>query len=157
MSANKETKKTLGEFIKYIFVGGGATIVQWGVLIVLKELFKIDANLANFIGFCCGLAFNYIISTIWVFDKNEAKVDNKLIELSIFSVIGIVGLGINQFFIWLFDKALANREVFFGIIPTDKNYLIGQVIATGVAFFWNFFARKYILYNKKGTGVHEKE
>ena len=76
MSASKETKKTLGEFIKYIFVGGGATIVQWGVLIVLKELFKMDANLANFIGFCCGLAFNYIISTVWVFDKNEAKVDN---------------------------------------------------------------------------------
>ena len=98
---NKDgTKKTIGEFIRYIFVGGGATVVQWGVLIVLKELFKLDANFANLIGFCCGLAFNYIISTIWVFDKNEAKVDNKLIELSIFSVIGIVGLGINQFFIW---------------------------------------------------------
>ena len=53
-------------------------------------------------------------------------------------------------------KALANKEVFFGIIPTDKNYLIGQIIATGVAFFWNFFARKYILYNKKGTESNEK-
>ena len=151
-----DTKKTIGEFIRYIFVGGGATIVQWGVLIVLKELFKLDANFANLIGFCCGLLFNYIVSTIWVFDKAEATVDNKLVELSIFSIIGVVGLGINQFFIWLFDKELANKEILFGIIPTDKNYLIGQVIATGVAFFWNFFARKYILYNKKGTESNEK-
>ena len=154
---NKDgTKKTIGEFIRYIFVGGGATVVHWGVLIVLKELFKLDANFANLIGFCCGLLFNYIVSTIWVFDKAEATVDNKLGELSIFSIIGVVGLGINQFFIWLFDKALANKEILFGIIPTDKNYLIGQVIATGVAFFWNFFARKYILYNKKGTESNEK-
>lgn len=150
------TKKTLGEFIRYIFVGGGATIVHWLVLIILREALKIDANLANLVGFCCGLTFNYIISTLWVFDKNEAKVDNKLVELSVFSIIGVVGLGINQFFIWLFDKALADKDVLFGLIPTDKNYLIGQVIATGVAFFWNFFARKYILYNKKGTVDNEK-
>ena len=54
-----------------------------------------------------------------------------------------------QGLIWLFDKPLAQAQVFGKLLPADKYYLVGQVLATGIAFFWNFFARKYLLYNKK--------
>jgi putative flippase GtrA len=75
-------------------------------------------------------------------------VKNKAAEFSAFALIGVVGLLINQGLIWLFDKALTGKDLFGGIIPQNKYYLVGQVIATGLAFFWNFFARKYLLYNK---------
>lgn len=143
----KKTNSTLGQFIRYVFVGGGATVVQWGLLVLLKEVFHMDANIANLIGFVGGLVFNYVISTLWVFDHNA--IQNRAAEFAAFALIGVVGLGINQGLIWLFDKPLAQAQVFGKLLPADKYYLVGQVLATGIAFFWNFFARKYLLYNKK--------
>lgn len=144
-----KTDNTFIQFFRYLFVGGGATIVQWGLLIIFKELVGLDANLANIIGFIGGLISNYLVSTLWVFDENEAAVKNKTVEFTAFCIIGIVGLGINQGLIWVFDKPLAKAGVLGSLIPADKYYLIGQVAATGIAFFWNFFARKYLLYNNK--------
>ena len=141
-----KSDNTIVQFLRYVVVGGGATVVQWGLLIILKELCGLDANIANAIGFLGGLTFNYLISTKWVFDTSG--VTNRAAEITAFVLIGIVGLGINQGVIWLFDKPLAKAKVFGSLIPADKYYLIGQVIATGIAFFWNFFARKYLIYNK---------
>ena len=141
-----KTDNTFIQFFRYVFVGGGATVVQYLILILLKELCGMNANLANAFGFVGGLVTNYIISTYWVFDKKA--INNKAAEFTAFALIGVVGLGINQGLIWIFDKPLANRQIFGGLIPSDKYYLVGQVLATGVAFFWNFFARKYLLYNK---------
>ena len=141
-----KSNSTAAQFKRYVFVGGGATVVQWGILVLLKEAFGINANLANAVGFVGGLVFNYIISSIWVFDTSSVK--NKAAEFSAFALIGVVGLLINQGLIWLFDKALTGKDLFGGIIPQNKYYLVGQVIATSLAFFWNFFARKYLLYNK---------
>lgn len=146
MSRTNRSNSTVAQFIRYVIVGGGATVVQWGLLVLLKELFGLNANAANAIGFIGGLIFNYFISTIWVFDKSIVK--NKGVEFAAFALIGVVGLGINQGIIWLFDKTFAERHIFGGSLPADKYYLIGQVLATGIAFFWNFFARKYLLYNK---------
>ena len=138
---------TAAQFIRYVFVGGGAAFVQWGLLVLLKEVVGLDANIANAVGFIGGLVFNYIISTLWVFDNSSVK--NKAAEFTAFALIGVVGLGINQVMIWLFDKALSDSKLFGGLIPADRYYLVGQVLATGIAFFWNFFARKYLLYNKR--------
>ena len=139
-------QSTAAQFIRYVFVGGGAAFVQWGLLVLLKEAVGLDANIANAVGFIGGLVFNYIISALWVFDNSSAR--NRAEDFIAFSLIGVVGLGINQGMIWLFDKALADSKLFDGLIPADKYYLVGQVLATGIAFFWNFFARKYLLYNK---------
>ena len=144
-----KTDSTFVQFFRYIFVGGGATVVQWGLLIIFKELVGLDANLANVIGFVGGLVSNYLVSKLWVFDDDKAAVANKGAEFAAFCLIGIVGLGINQGMIWLFDKPLADSNALGGLIPADKYYLVGQVLATGIAFFWNFFARKFMLYNKK--------
>ena len=65
-----KTNSTAIQFFRYIFVGGGATIVQYVILILFKEAFGIDANIANAIGFVGGLITNYLISTYWVFDKS---------------------------------------------------------------------------------------
>lgn len=142
-----KTDNTIIQFIRYVFVGGAATVVQYLILILLVELFGVNANVSNGFGFAGGLLTNYFISTYWVFDNSSVK--NKAGEFTVFALIGIVGLGINQALIWLFDKQLAEVSILGGIIPADKYYIIGQVIATALVFFWNFFARKLLLYNNK--------
>ncbi|MFQ6003571.1 MAG: GtrA family protein, partial [Candidatus Zixiibacteriota bacterium] len=55
-------------------------------------------------------------------------------ELFIFSLIGIVGLGFNELFIWFFTEKV------------HLYYLLSKIVSTFFVYLWNFFARKYILF-----------
>ncbi|MCQ2469173.1 MAG: GtrA family protein [Ruminococcus sp.] len=138
-----DTENTLIQFFRYLFVGGFATVVDWGVSFLLFRFAfgeKMEmAWVANSLSFVAGLIVNYLISTFWIFKNSNVK--NKFVEFISFAAIGAVGLlltiGITKGFeVWLGDK-------------TDWFQMIAKVISTGVAFFWNFFARKILLYSKK--------
>lgn len=135
-----KTDNTFIQFFRYLFVGGAATVVDWGSsTLIFKLLFGGKyAVAANTIGFVLGLITNFFISTVWVFD--ESKVKNKLAEFLSFAAIGIVGLLMTVGITALFEAKLAD--------VTDWYQLIAKVVSTGASFFWNFFARKYLLYNK---------
>lgn len=136
-----DTENTLIQFFRYIFVGGLATVVDWGVSYLLFRFVFHEqyAVAANSISFVAGLVVNYIISTFWIF--SNSKVKNKLVEFLGFAAIGLVGLlltmGITKLFeIWLADK-------------TSLFQILAKVVSTAAAFFWNFFARKILLFSKK--------
>ena len=142
-----KTDNTLIQLFRYVFVGGIATVVDWGSSYLLFHFIFGNkyAIAANVISFILGLITNFIISTIWVFE--ESKVKNKFAEFISFAAIGVVGLlmtvGITKLFeIWLADS-------------THLYQIIGKVVSTAAAFFWNFFARKYLLYSKKETNNKE--
>lgn len=142
-----ETDNTYIQFFRYLFVGGAAFLVDFGLLTLLVEAFHVDELFAAGVGFVAGLAVNYLMSTFWIF--KHSKVDSRLAEFVIFAVIGVVGLLINEAIIWLFQSVLGPRLVFGGLLDADKYYLIGKLVATVVAFVWNFAARKVILYRRK--------
>ena len=136
-----DTENTFIQFFRYLFVGGLATVVDWAVSYILfRFVFGENlAELANSLSFVAGLAVNYILSTFWIF-KNS-KVKSKLVEFLGFAAIGLVGLlmtiGITALFrIWLEDV-------------TNLYQIIAKIVSTAVAFFWNFFARKILLFSKK--------
>ena len=140
-----DTENTLIQFFRYLFVGGLATVVDWGVSALLfYTVFGEKQSLAiaaNSISFVAGLIVNYVISTFWIF--KTSKVENRFVEFLGFAAIGLVGLfmtiGITKLFqIWLGDK-------------TSLFQLIAKVVSTAAAFFWNFFARKILLYTKKAS------
>lgn len=140
-----DTENTFIQFFWYLFVGGLAAIVDWGVSYLLfRFAFNEKSSLAaaaNGISFVAGLAVNYLISTFWIFKNSNVK--SRLKEFLIFAAIGLVGLlltiGITELFeLWLADA-------------TSAFQIIAKIVSTGVAFFWNFFARKIILYSKKNT------
>ena len=114
-------------------------------------VFGISESVAAVFGFIVGLAVNYIISTFWVFAK--AKVKNRVLDFVIFGVIGVIGLGLTQLIIEPFavkgmfgEGFLVSNAVFGSLIPVDKYYIIGKLLAVVLVYMWNFFARKFILY-----------
>ncbi|MBQ6180806.1 MAG: GtrA family protein [Ruminococcus sp.] len=136
-----DTENTYIQFFRYLFVGGLATVVDWGVSFLLfKYVFQEHyAVAANSISFVAGLIVNYVISTFWIF--RNSKVESKLMEFLGFAAIGLVGLlmtiGITKLFeIWLADK-------------TSLFQILAKIVSTAAAFFWNFFARKILLFSKK--------
>ena len=128
----EETERTIIQLFRYVFVGGAAFIVDFGSLFILTDFFGIYYLISAAIAFILGLIVNYALSISWVF--NNRKLDNLTLEFGVFSLIGIVGLGLNEVFIWFFTA-----EVGF-------YYLISKIISAVIVLFWNFFARKYVLF-----------
>ena len=147
-----ETDNTFIQFFRYLFVGGFAFVIDYGTLMLLVEVFGFNAKLAAVVAFILGLIVNYILSTLWIF--RNSKIGNRLAEFAAFAVIGVIGLGINELIIWLFDDVIAPRKP-LDFIPEDKSYLIGKLVSTAVVFVWNFAARKFIIFNKNSTSEEE--
>ncbi|HYH03851.1 MAG TPA: GtrA family protein, partial [Bacillota bacterium] len=106
--------------------------VDFGLLYLLTEFVKLPVLVAATLSFTCGLATNYWFCITWVFDKRN--IQNRWVELLLFSLIGIVGLGLNILFIWLFTNLV------------QLHYLIAKVIATFFVYLWNFTAKKFWLF-----------
>ena len=55
----------------------------------------------------------------------------------------MVGLGLNELIMYL------------GCEKLQLHYMVAKLISTAVVFFWNFFARKFILFNKSTQTLSE--
>lgn len=128
----RSTDKTWIQFLRYIFVGGVAFLMDFGSLYILTDFFVIYYLISAAIAFILGLMTNYFLSISWVF--NRRTFDNKPFEFGVFAIIGIIGLILNEVFIWFFTAELG----FY--------YLISKILSAIIILFWNFFARKFTLF-----------
>ncbi|MBQ3928596.1 MAG: GtrA family protein [Clostridia bacterium] len=137
----EETDNTFIQFFRYLLVGGFATVVDWGLSALLFYMVfgQNDAILCNGTSFVAGLVVNYFLSTFWIF-KNS-KISNRFLEFLSFAAIGVVGLVLTLVITWGFEALL--KDV------TSLYQMIAKVVSTAVSFFWNFFARKFLLFDKK--------
>ena len=130
---SSKSEKTSIQLLKYGFVGGIAYVVDFGSLFFLTEVIKFHYLVSAAIAFILGLLTNYILSIFWVFSRRTLV--NWRTEFVIFSIIGLVGLGLNEGIIWFFTDLI------------HFHYLISKIVSALVVFFWNFFARKKILFS----------
>jgi len=128
----QQSERTIIQLFRYFFVGGAAFIVDFGSLFVLTDFFGVYYLISAAIAFILGLIVNYGLSISWVF--NNRTLENSTLEFGVFSLIGIVGLGLNEIFIWFFTAEIG----FY--------YLISKMISAVIVLFWNFFARKFVLF-----------
>ena len=120
------------EFYRYVVVGGLAFAIHFGVLIFLTERIGIHYLLSSAIAFFIAVVASYTAAIYWVFECRTLP--NKNTEFGVFLLIGIVGLLLNQFFLWVLTES------------AEIHYLISQIITTGLVFVWNFSARKFTLF-----------
>lgn len=130
-----KTDNTLIQLFRYFFVGGFAFIVDYGSLFILTDHCGVKYLISAAIAFLLGLLINYLISILWVF--NKGTVTNRWVEFLIFAFIGLIGLGLNEAIMYIGSDMLG------------LHYMISKLCSTGIVFFWNFFARKIILYKQK--------
>jgi putative flippase GtrA len=122
------------QFYRYAVVGGLAFVVDAGSLYILTEYLQLYVLTSAAAAFSLGLLINYGLSVAWVFDVRVY--DRRGIEFFLFAVIGVIGLGLNEGFIWFF------------IEKAGYYYLIAKCLSAGLVFCWNFFARKFLLFQR---------
>ena len=121
--------KLLGQLMKFGVVGIIATVIDFVVLTILTETFGVHYLTSAAIGFIVATLFNYVASMRYVFNSRFGPHEKRK-ELIIFILLSVVGLGLNQFFMWLFVE-------FFSIF-----YIFSKVLATVLVMAWNFVSRK---------------
>lgn len=126
-----DKKKLLAQIIKFGFVGGGAFLIDYGVLFILTEFVGINYLVSGMISFTVSVIFNYILSIKWVFDVGENR--NQTKDFVLFIVLSVIGLGINQVVMW------------FAVEKLSIHYMISKIGATAIVMVYNFVTRKIFL------------
>lgn len=129
-----KTNNPLVQLFRYTFVGGLAFLVDFGTLFSLTEFAHIHYLVSAGIAFVFGLTINYFLSVLWVFSHHAMK--SRLLEFLLFAIIGLIGLGLTELLLWIFTDILV------------IHYLLSKIITTIIVYFWNFFVRKLMLFNK---------
>lgn len=122
------------QFFRYLFVGGVATIVDWGILFSLTQI-GLYYMVSTIFGFVGGLIVNYVLSKLLVFKASEAKV-KPMVEFLSYGIIGVIGLGLTMLLMYVLTEKVR------------LYYMISKMIATILVLCWNYFARKLLIYKK---------
>ncbi len=132
----EDTDDTWIQLFRSLFVGGVATVVDFLVAAIVREVLGGNDIISNASGFVFGLITNYFISILWVFKKHNMNLAE---EFGFFALIGIVGLIINTIIVYFLGKLLNSDEI-------RIMFYVAKIIATLITLIWNFAARKIILY-----------
>lgn len=129
----KKTDNSYFQFIKYFFASGIALFADVSILFVLTEYFNFYYLLSATISFLAGIAITYILSKLYIFTKT--KIHNGISEFIVFLIIGIIGLILNNVFLYIFTEYL-------GIY-----YMLSKFFVIIVTYLWNYFARKKLIFS----------
>ena len=126
-------KKIIIQLIKFGIVGVIATVIDFGVLMFLKELMHIDVLAASAVAFSVSVIANYILSMLFVF---KSRGNSKVKEFLVFVVLSIGGLLLNQFIMWIGTEIMT------------AYYLWVKAFALVFVPIYNFITRKIFLEKK---------
>ena len=125
-----KTRDTKIQFFRYLFVGGFSAVVNLGLFSLLIYL-GLHYLLAELIAFVVATIVNYVLSIIWIFQRSSRF----KLEFTLFTLVGVGGLGINELVLWLCVSKLGIYKV------------VSEAIAIAVVTLWSFALRK-ILFDK---------
>lgn len=132
MAIDEKYRTLAVQLLKYGVVGAIAFGVDYGSLWLLTEVAGVHHLVSAAIAFILGLTCNYLLSTAWVF--GESRLKSTAAEFTAFALIGVVGLGLNELIIFLIADV------------AEVHYMIAKLVSTALVFFWNFFARRFLLF-----------
>ena len=152
-----QTKKELfWEIFRFLLVGGTATVFDYAITylffhFILPESlvgFFLATTFSVIFGFTCGLLINWFLSVYFVFRevKNKAESSSKKAFL-IFTLIGVIGLGITWLGMLLVDVLPAFQ--IFGVenfLGEPWKWWMMKVVMTCIVLVWNYVGRKLFVF-----------
>lgn len=124
-------KKLIAQFMKFGIVGVLAFIIDYGLMILLTEAFGVPYLVSTTISFIVSVIFNYVASMRYVFKRKDDMSRRR--EFIIFVALSVIGLVINDVFMWLMTDQLF------------IDYRFSKIVVTFIVAVWNFVTRKIFL------------
>ncbi|WEV75219.1 GtrA family protein [Bifidobacterium sp. ESL0800] len=135
-------KKLIEQLVKFGLVGVIAFVIDEGIMNILIFV-HVNNVVASTISFLISLVFNYWASMKYVFKHRDDMA--RWMEALIFLVSSVIGLGINEWIIWMSTLGMPANAIMtqHGMYILRSN--IGKIVATVVVAIWNFIIRKWLL------------
>ena len=140
-----KNKKLIFEFLRYAVVGGISAVIDMGVNFVMLFYVlggtKDDRGLVAIsvaAGFIVGLLVNFILSNIFVFNKEEQREKGRTTKaFLIYALVGVIGFGLTEALTIVGTHFIGNGGIW---------YLALTCFVKGVVLVWNYVGRKIFVY-----------
>lgn len=149
-------KKLMEQFVKFGAVGVVCFLIDYliglATLHILlatagDSIFETASMIGSALGFTISVIVNYILSFKFVFERKENM--NRKAEFSIFLILSIIGLGLNQLIIWIcIGPVYTNVAWLHNLLNYSLAYTGAKIVATAVVMVYNFITRKLFLEQK---------
>lgn len=119
------------KLMKFCAVGASGMFFDFIITFLLKEKIRINKFAANSSGFIAAASNNYMLNRIWTFQSSNSNIAG---EFSEFIGVSIVGLLVNNTFLYIFHEKL------------KMNFYAAKLSAIFLTTIWNFAANNYITF-----------
>lgn len=142
-------KKERTRFFRFAIVGAIGAVVDFGVMNLLVNVFKVNFILASIISFLAAVTSNFIWNRFWTYPDSRSK--PVLHQLLSFTLLNTIGLIIRTPLIALLEKLLvpffSNTLILPWFEPAFYAHNLSLATVILVVMLWNFFANRYWTYN----------
>ncbi|HTI01907.1 MAG TPA: GtrA family protein [Acidisoma sp.] len=114
----------------FLVSGGTATIVQYGVLVLLIEVVRNNPTVAAVCAYLCGAATSYFLNFSYTFKNSGTGFRKGLLK---FLIVNVIGLGLNTL-------------IFVTLRDLGAYYLLAQAVATGLVLIWNYLGARLFVF-----------
>lgn len=138
-----KTDKTWIQMFRTLITGITAFLLDMLVLWGLTEYVGFYYLVSAAVSALAGGLFSFAMNSFWVFHKRERK--NTLLRFLVFTLIGALGLGVNLLVMWLCTDI------------AGMYYMLSKVFAQVVSFLFNFFLRKFFVFEGGVDNLSQKK
>lgn len=129
-----KVKMLAKKFAGFAVVGGVAFLIDYGVLMLLSQVFHVNPVASAFVSYLVSTVFNYLASMRYVFTHRDDMSRRR--EFTLFVIFSCIGLALNELIIWA-------GTAWWGSGPFAVTF--SKLVATVIVSIWNFFSREHWL------------
>lgn len=120
----KPQKALLSLVVNYVWIAGLSTLVDTGVLVILRVKVGLYVWLSAALGYLCGMATNFLLNKYVNFGSKKRSI---LRQARTFFIVSSIGLGLTALLMELFVQKFH--------LPL----LVAKAISIGIVMFWSFW------------------
>lgn len=133
----------LQQTVRFGIISVFTALIDYVVLIILSHLLPHSPaylSLAVASGYSLGTIVHFFAARKYVFSPTQHHVG---VEFMMVFVVGIIGLGLTEVIVIFLEMWLRA-----GITNHDMRVMVAKAIAIVIVFFWNYGARRMLIYNQ---------
>ena len=135
------------EILRFVITGGVSFVVEFILLVVLRDTAGLPTLLANAIAFTVSVIVNYFLCLLWVFQGAQGGSRGKQ---AVFFLTSLIGLALNELIMFVLGAVLGENTVLFSFAGRAVSmYMVNKVIATLLVMVWNYFSKRAVLTHSK--------